>query len=441
MILEDLKRNDVVDDKLWEMIDRANKLTEGGYPSWDSNAQVLIPLMKRILSLSKERREWKVYFYDMMRLFRLSRRDKINDIPLTFQVAEMFHQDYALHLNEKIGYLKKNWHNLIPSLASMILRFYLDYPQIDDQKINRMLEIFLECEDYYGNQLTCGDYLRVMTLAVLNKDKELAEQARKKIQVANFEKSWCYACAYAAPMIEYYLLHKDFESAQDIALSVYKKTIPIKYQKFDYFIQCEGKEDIISQTLTDCLRYGNSQMFNRGFSEWKTLYEKPQEGKIKDTFEVLFHALAGDWSRGEERLRLAEKDDRDRRQYREVPRECLYFSLCWYCYFQMLEKQGVNYIELELGEELPPYGEKQQGKIKAKDKEIAKNYCSGSRDVSGINKRRIWSCQEASQYFEEQADFLGAEMDQARKNFGYEIVKKTFEESFIEKGITNEFSN
>ncbi len=54
MILEDLKRNDVVDDKLWEMIDRANKLTEGGYPSWDSNAQVLIPLMKRILSLSKE---------------------------------------------------------------------------------------------------------------------------------------------------------------------------------------------------------------------------------------------------------------------------------------------------------------------------------------------------------------------------------------------------
>lgn len=33
MILEDLKRNDVVDDKLWEMIDRANKLTEGGYPS------------------------------------------------------------------------------------------------------------------------------------------------------------------------------------------------------------------------------------------------------------------------------------------------------------------------------------------------------------------------------------------------------------------------
>ena len=163
MILEDLKRNDVVDDKLWEMIDRANKLTEGGYPSWDSNAQVLIPLMKRILSLSKERREWKVYFYDMMRLFRLSRRDKINDIPLTFQVAEMFHQDYALHLNEKIGYLKKNWHNLIPSLASMILRFYLDYPQIDDQKINRMLEIFLECEDYYGNQLTCGDYLRAVS--------------------------------------------------------------------------------------------------------------------------------------------------------------------------------------------------------------------------------------------------------------------------------------
>ncbi len=431
MILEDLKRNDVVDDRLWEMIDRANKLTEGDNSSRDSNAQVLIPLMKKILSLSKERREWKVYFCDMMELFRLSRRPKINDVPLTFQVAEMFHQDYALHLDEKIGYFKKNWHHRIPSLASMILRFYLDYPQIDDQKINRMLEIFLECEDYYGNQLTCGDYLRVMTLAVLNKDKELAEQARKKIQAANFEKSWCYVCAYVTPMIKYYLLHKDFDTVQDMALSVYKNAIPIKYQSCSRFIQCEDKEDIISRTLEACLRYGNSQMFNRGFGEWKTLYEEPIEGEIWDTFEVLFHALAGDWSRGEERLRLAEKDDRDRRQYKEVPRECLYISLCWYCYFQMLEKQGVNYIELELGEELPSYGEKQQGKIKAKDKEIAENHCSESRDVSGSNKRRIWSCQEASQYFEEQADFLGAEMDQARKNFGYQTVKKTFEESFM----------
>ena len=54
MILRSLKRNDVADDKLWEMIDRANKLTKGSYGSWDNHALVLVPLMKRILSLSKE---------------------------------------------------------------------------------------------------------------------------------------------------------------------------------------------------------------------------------------------------------------------------------------------------------------------------------------------------------------------------------------------------
>lgn len=108
---------------------------------------------------------------------------------------------------------------------------------------------------------------------------------------------------------------------------------------------------------------------------WRSFYENPQEKEITDTFEVPFHSLAGDWSRGKERLRLAEND------------------------------------------------------------------CSNSKEGSLNSRKRIWSCREASQYFEEQADFLGAEMDQARKNFGYETVKKRFEESFIEKGITNEFSN
>ena len=438
MILRSLKRNDVADDKLWEMIDRANKLTKGSYGSWDNHALVLVPLMKRILSLSKEREDWQVYFYDMAKLFWLIRRARINDIPLAFKLAEMFHQDREQHLGEETSQFARGWR---VNLAAKILAFYLEYPQIDDRKIHHMLEIFLEYEEKYGSQWNYGDYEKIMRLAVLNKDKELARKAAKKLKVLDF-KSWCYVCYYVTPMMEYYMLEEDFESVQELVLQVYEKTVPKKYQWSFSDCQMAG-ETIVYTALEDCLKYGNSQMFGKCFAIWRSFYENPQEEEITDTFEVLFHSLAGDWSKIEERLRLAENDDKDRRLHKETPLDCLYWSLCWYCYFQMLEKQGVKSVELELGEELPPDNKEKGIRIRSRDKgmKLAGNNCSGSKEDSFNSRKRLWSCAEASRYFEEQADFLGEQMGQARKNFGYEIVKKTFEESFIEKEITNEFSN
>lgn len=113
---------------------------------------------------------------------------------------------------------------------------------------------------------------------------------------------------------------------------------------------------------------------------------------------MLFHSLAGDWSRQEERLRLAEKNDRDRREGRETPLDCLYWSLGWHCYFRMLDAQGIKAVEMRLGE----------------DKE-----------------RREWACRETAEYFEEQADLLGERMDRARKRFDYARVKRAYEECLV----------
>ena len=43
--------------------------------------------------------------------------------------------------------------------------------------------------------------------------------------------------------------------------------------------------------------------------------------------------------------------------------------------------------------------------------------------------RREYSCREAAEYFERQADLLGAQMDRARERFHYSNVKKAFAES------------
>ena len=70
MILESLtNRKYVPDDRLWEMIKRANSLTEGGYSVWDDNAMTLVPLLKRILARAKEVRDLQIYFYVMGKAF------------------------------------------------------------------------------------------------------------------------------------------------------------------------------------------------------------------------------------------------------------------------------------------------------------------------------------------------------------------------------------
>ena len=45
--------------------------------------------------------------------------------------------------------------------------------------------------------------------------------------------------------------------------------------------------------------------------------------------------------------------------------------------------------------------------------------------------KRQWSCMEAAEYFERQADLLGEQMDKARKKFGYSKVKRCYEECLL----------
>ena len=109
MILGGLKRNLVEDDRLWELVNRANHLTTGSYESWENNAPVLVPLMERILVRAREKEDWLVYFFDMSRLFWLIRRNGVHDLRRAFQLAELFHRDNALYLGEEAGKSAQEW--------------------------------------------------------------------------------------------------------------------------------------------------------------------------------------------------------------------------------------------------------------------------------------------------------------------------------------------
>ena len=394
MILESLKRRNVADDKLWEMVDRANHLTQGGYESWDDNAPALVPLMERILALAREREDWQVYFYDMAKLFWYIRRSSVNNIPLSFKISEMFHHDFEQRLGESVGPFAREWR---VDLAAKILSFYCEYPQIDDGKIARMLQIFRECEARYGSDWNYGDYTSVMNLALLNRDKELAKEAADKLKKATFsDQCFCYVCTYARPMVGYHILYGQLEEAKELVTRVCEQSIPLRYRWcFDQCLQAD-EEEMKDIALMHCLELGESEMFGKLFDEWQPLYKKPKQEKADDTYNVFFHALAGDWSQKKERLLLAEQDDRDRREHKETPLDSLYWLLCWYVYFKMMDGNGECSVRLLLGEDAE-------------------------------SSRREYSCQEASKYFEQQADLLGAQMAGARKEFDYEGVKRCFE--------------
>ncbi len=419
MILGDLKRSRVADDKLWEMVNRANHLTTGGYSSWDDNAPALVPLMERILARAREMEDWHVYFYDMSRLFWLVRRNKVNDLRRAFRLAELFHRDSALHVGKQAGQTAQEWR---VQVTALILGFYLDYPQIDDGKIQQMLGIFREFHERYGSEWNNGDYQKVMSLAKMNRDRELAEEAKRKLERADY-KNWCYVCYYGLQMIGYYVLCEEPEEVEELIARLCERAIPVKYRWC--FDKCEAakEEALVYEAILDCLKIGHSRMFVRFFEKWRRLYEKPIADAVRDTHMVLLHSLAGDWSRLEERLRLAEEDDRDRREGTETPLDCLYWSLCWHCYFRMLKEQGTETVWMKLEEEREAKEDWNVGDMK----EIGKLRKSGDTKEAG----REWPCLEVAAYFERQADLLGEQMDRARKRFGYEMVKRTYEDCFL----------
>lgn len=395
MILESIKRNHVADDKLWEMVNRANHLTLGDYDSWDNNAPALVPLLERILVLSREREEWQIYFYVMAKLFWYIRRSTVNNISLSFKLSEMFHRDFEQRVGENVSSFASEWR---VDLAAKILSFYCEYPQIDDAKIARMLEIFRECEARYGGDWNYGSYTAVMNLALFNRDKKLAEEAAGKLKKTMYaNQCYCYVCTYARPMIGYHVLRGETEDAAEIVSRVCKKTIPSKYRWCFDMCQQANEEDMKDITLMHCLDLRAHEQFARFFENWQALYRQPKQGEVDDTFNVFFHALAGDWSRKEERLLLAEQDDQGRREQKETPLDSLYWLLCWYGYFRMLDERGEGNVNLALGEQ-------------AKD------------------GRRAWSCRKAAEYFVHQADLLGEQMNKSRARFDYEGMKACYEE-------------
>lgn len=400
MMLKALERKHVDDDKLWELVDQVNNLTQGDYDDWDHNAEAIVPMMEQILLRAKEVEDWQVYFYDMSKLIWFVRRDKVKRLRVAFQIAEMFHQDYQKRIGEYVSQFGRDFR---VNVAVTILKFYISYPQIDDAKIEQMKDIFKDCEARYGSRWNNGGYTTIMLLALINKDKALAKEAAERLEHVEFE-NWCYVCTYIWPMMGYYLFLDDFEAARLLILRIRKRGFPRKYHWCYEKCQMAEEKKGVNRALTYCMQLGRKDYFVRFWEEWEGLYQDPQEREVDDTHEELFHAMAGEWTHRKKQLMLVQQDDKDRQEQAQTPLDCLHWDLCWSCYFLLLERSGVSSVQLELG-------------------------CDEDTKCNG---EREWTCKEAAAYFEQQADIVGAQMDRARKKFGYAQIKQCYLECLLE---------
>ena len=83
----------------------------------------------------------------------------------------------------------------------------------------------------------------------------------------------------------------------------------------------------MEEALEHCMNLGKDKLFRKIFRKWRDLFTHPMEGEIA-TCEALLHVFAGDLSRLEETLRVAEEDDRKGREMKVTPYDGMYWFCC-----------------------------------------------------------------------------------------------------------------
>lgn len=395
MIL-DLRRKNTYSEELWNLIVRVNNLTKGTYSSWADNARTLTRLMERIIVLSRKECAWEVYFNTILMLFYLVCRDDVMNTKEAFKLAELYHHDYPLYMDQAMAEDSGTGH-LSYCICTHIVEFYQSYPQITDEKMDQMLKLFYENDSRYGVKYNTCNYRVILRLGIFNHDSDMVRRARMKLEATDYTYN-CYICFYAKQIIGYYIYNDDYDGMLEIIQRICEKSIPDRY-KWCYE-KCEDRDetDLVSIALDDCLKQGRDNLFLRLFSEKIHIYRQP-DMDIKLTHVAVFHALAGDWSILDKSLRLAETDNRKRQQNEQTPLGSLYDALYWTCFFQLLDNRGIHTVSLAIDDSSPESREEES----------------------------VWASLEAAAYFERQADLTGTRMEASRKRFQYESVKQTFQ--------------
>lgn len=366
----------------------AQKLTDGEYQLYNRNEATLMKLLQKIMRLSREEKEWHLYFYALYELMYEATR--CGNYPAVIKYAEVYYKDSDLYMDKELpNYPQTNMAYMNTWTYEQIFSAYFQYHQISDAKMDVFMKKFEEAALKYGR--TAGYYECEMELGVLYRDPELLEHGKKNFEKFENDIKSCYVCK-SKPLFGYYLYNGQRKTAEEFYDTIVQKRIPKQHRWCYQYCESAEAEALCAYVLQTSLRLCRAEEFRYFYEKyWLKLTEKKRKGEYK-TLYIFADAIAGKWDQMKEDLHEAEQDVAEGAKDTTV--DNVELSLMWWCYFALLDKSGVHEVTIDL----PGLAQKENGKT---------------------------DCMDISAYFEKRADEYGMKFARARAKYDYPLTKKT----------------
>lgn len=346
MIFKNVNVNEVQNRELAEIVRQLRKLTDGGYDLYDKNDKAILRLLKKALKMAKDEREWYIYFdglFDIIYQYGRSGNDR-----QIVRYAEIYYKDSELYMDKVLpDYAHTDLAFLNTWIYDMIFDAYEEYCQIDDAKMKTFMEKYEEAGLKYGKAYCY--YNDEMSLALLYRDKKLAEHGRKYFEKYEKELASCYVCGHKV-YLGYYLLFGQREKAEKQMLDFINKNIPKRHQWCYQYCESAAAGNMYKSVLNYCILLGRVEDFHYFYKKY---WEKQprenwygEEGDGWETFSAYLCAISGNFDFLEKNIEQAMNDIKECGTYSTIAN--MKDGIEWYCYFTLLEKSGITEVAMKL---------------------------------------------------------------------------------------------
>ncbi len=385
-------------DNLARLVRSVQNMTRGSYQMYNQNYESLSSMLKKILQLSKQEKEWYLYFETIDDLLNLNSR--VHNYAEIVKYAEIYYKDYDAHMEAELpNYPNTLLGALNTWIYEKIFEAYYEYYQIDDAKMEIFLKRYEQVALQFGKEYTY--YSGLIKLGMLYRDMERTQEAARKFLVYadDMARTYCYVCGHF-PYLGQLLLTRQDQKAEELMLKMLHKNIPQKYQWC--YRQCEMVQLDAMYVCMLCMsvRSGRIDAFHYFYKKyWSKLERKNQCAPDNGSFQRLMGVYGGYFDRIEEDLQQALDNIKDENKHTTIGN--MYEFLQWWCYFCLVDRGGIHKISIALPE-----------------LELDEN-----RQVSTL---------EFSDYLQKKADIYGRKFAQVRAKFDYDHVKADYQEVFLE---------
>lgn len=394
MIYGSIKPIKIESDEIRELVSKTQDLTRGGYDLYDQNYNVLVSILKRLLRLTKQEKEWYLYFYTLYDLMYLYTRN--NNYAEIVKYAELYYKDSALYMDRELSnYPNTDMASINVWVYDMIFEAYYQYYQIDDAKMEMFMKRYEEAALKYGN--TYKYYADEISLSILYLDIDRMERAVRNFLFYEKEMKSCYVCRHL-PYLRHFLLIGQGRRAEELMLDYIHKNIPKKHLWCYKYCQNAEPDSMYLDMIATCVNSGNVEMFQYFYKKY--WMELPQEIRLEDasTLQRLLIAYDGCFDQLDKDIEQAVEDISEENNDTTVNNMNVFLE--WWCYFILLERSGVPKVCAQF----PNLETDAQGQV---------------------------STMAVSDYMQAKADFYGEKFAKVRSRFDYEFTKESYRKCFL----------